>query len=306
MSMKVLLYGNCQVSKLIHSGLFTQCKVENILCYATNISQKSFLNTIKDADIIITQPIKSDYRGKNYLGTDYICKHRKKDSVLLMIPSIFGGVYFPDLVYVKNNLGGLVTNPCDYHYLNLIKYYLSKKPVNMFYDEVFDNSDYIDNAELSNHISTTIQLISNKEQVAKETYPDANFIDVSNYIRDNWVDKLLFYSVNHPTNYIYNYILNNIVDRELVKISNCGMEKTSYPENIYTHIPGEQRGIMYKSVRDQLKFDINCYKPCMNGITDNYKIINEYYTSYNEHGTEFEPLKYSLDKFTYRNNIGYD
>ena len=78
---RILLYGNCQVQALIGILSFKQKKrlegKQNfyylyIPCFNTNLNKEEFKNIIKDYDIIITQPIKDDYRNKDYLGTNFV------------------------------------------------------------------------------------------------------------------------------------------------------------------------------------------------------------------------------------------
>lgn len=297
--MNILFYGNCQTSRLANSNTFANMKRNCVLCYATDMTQDQFTKLIKAADIIITQPIKPGYRGKSYLDTEFILKTKRKDSHLILIPSIFCGVYFPDQVYIKTIHGELVTAPCDYQYLNLIKYHINNKDIHSFQDEVVNNPDYIETRELLDHISGTIQLLKDREDIAVSDYPGAIPITISQYIKNNWRDKLLFYSINHPTNYIYNYILSQLVELELVD-----NYKPFYEGDGIINIQvTDTRSLMYSSVKQQLNFDIKNYQPCLhtNKVIGNVNIIKSYYQVYTEQKIQFETFPNHLDSFTFRN-----
>jgi len=295
--MKILFYGNCQTSKLSTSCLFESFEKQTIQCFDTDITQNTYTSIIKEADVIITQPIKSDYRDKTYLGTDYIYKHRRGDSKLIIIPSIFGGVYFPDATYMENKSNSLIHIPSDYHYLNLIKYYINQKTPTEFYDEIVNNSDYIATDELLSHIDNTVNILHTKEKTSSETYPEAEFITVSGYITSNWRDKLLFDTMNHPTHHIYNFILKHIVALGIVNTT----REIKNNKHFFPNHRQSNRSLMYKSVKDQVDFDTSSYTPRINDIdTPTLQLIELYFKTYNEHGVDFETFNYRLKEFTYR------
>ena len=67
--MKVLFYGNCQIETIyktlnLNSNKYETCVIK---CYQTDVTQQDFTDRLKTTDIVITQPIRDDYLGKEYL-----------------------------------------------------------------------------------------------------------------------------------------------------------------------------------------------------------------------------------------------
>lgn len=77
--MKILFYGNCQVGAIrnIMTKTLQNHKVTLILCWIENIDKNYFIDKIKEANIIITQPINPNYRNTDYLDTEFILKNAK-------------------------------------------------------------------------------------------------------------------------------------------------------------------------------------------------------------------------------------
>src|SRR5207253_526272 len=73
----ILFYGNCNLSaikKILNIKDYLQY---DIVCFDTEITKDDFDAIIKKCDIIITQPIKDNYRDKQYLAANYIIQNAK-------------------------------------------------------------------------------------------------------------------------------------------------------------------------------------------------------------------------------------
>ena len=83
--MNILFYGNCQLFAVLNTlNLSISNNIFHIECWKDNINQQDFTDIILKCDIIITQPIKNNYRNVEYLSTTYI-KSKKKTKLQINI-----------------------------------------------------------------------------------------------------------------------------------------------------------------------------------------------------------------------------
>ena len=128
--MNILFYGNCQCACLY--SIFNLQKYFNVKllmvheCYTIN--KDDFDKIIFDANIIITQPISDNYKGKNYLSTKYVIENKSFNANVIIFPSLHFDFYYIDLQYIfKNNI--IFDKPHAYHYKYMMEYITKKKNV---------------------------------------------------------------------------------------------------------------------------------------------------------------------------------
>ncbi len=274
---KILYYGNCQVGALhdIIKKSFFNCMITIVLCWLDNIEKNYFLEKIREADIIITQPIKPNYKNTDYLHTEYILENANPNAKIFIFTSLHFDFYYWDLSYkfLKDNT--LLREPSDYHYNELINFFTSKKNQSDFINEIINNANLKSKTELENIATSSICELKKRETEMNKysELRDCHIITSSNFINDNYKKKLLFYSMNHPTKYVLQNIAEKIVT--LLKIDS----KIDY--NIDPlHI--SERGIIYKCIEKVVDFNIENHKPRlskynMESIED---IVNKYYEIY--------------------------
>ena len=123
--------------------------------------------------------------------------------------------------------------------------------------------------DLNKIVSNDIQELVARENIIKKKYTGDNiyYIFTSEFIKNNYKDKLLFWTVNHPTKYILQYMAREINNTIEVKINyNIDPLETNVKQ------------ILYKSVQKLVHFNIDNY-------TSNYNLnnyIKSYIDSYNE------------------------
>jgi hypothetical protein len=80
--MKIIFYGNCQtfaIKQILNlNDTIDTIDTNHISCHNTKLNKDEFTDIIKDCDIIITQPLKDNYRDLDYLSTKYIINNTKK------------------------------------------------------------------------------------------------------------------------------------------------------------------------------------------------------------------------------------
>lgn len=277
MSKNLLFYGNCQVGSLneIFKNSFQDYKIDIVLCWMDNINKDDFLSKITKADIIITQPIHKGYKNVDYLHTEYILENAKKTSQIFIFPSLHFNFYYFDLTYKTLQNGELLREPSDYHYANLIKYFEENKSTNDYIKEIVNNDNLKNVIELENMAIDSInELIKRENEMnSYNQIVKCNIINCSNFIEENYKNKLLFYSMNHPSKYIFHYIAEIILEN--LKIE----KKINYDiDPLFNH----ERGILYKTIQKVVNFNIDMHLPRLHNynLQNVEEIVNKYYEIY--------------------------
>jgi hypothetical protein len=272
----VLFYGNCQATAVLFTLNLpkTSYIVHNIPCWTTDQNKDSFTAIIKNCDIIITQPINDNYRDVDYLSTSYIINNSKKDCKIIIFDSCHFDFYYFDLTYKYIN-GTILQKPIDYHYNEMINCYHNNVSIDNYINNYINNEHLKTSEELDTIAQNSLNELKRRFYENVKKYASNNIILISTYefIKNNYKDKLLFYSMNHPTKHVIRYICKIII--HILKIENTIDYKIDMLEN-------NTRCILYKCIQKNVNFDITLETPLLDNETDLKKIINKYYDSYKE------------------------
>lgn len=270
--MNILYYGNCQlfaVKTLLNLQNFNETNIE---CFNTNIDEREFTNIIMKQNIIITQPIQDNYRDKNYLSTNYVINHCKDNCKIIIFDSCHFNFYYCDLTYQLFN-NKLLHEPIDYHYHGMIECYKKGLSINHYIEKYVNNVNLKSNEELENMAEKSLNELNKRynENIEKYKNNDHIFI-ISTYefIKKNYKDKLLFYSMNHPTKYVIQYICEEII--KILNIKNTIL----YNKDVLNN----PRPIIYKCIQKVVKFNIDEYTPFTCGKTNINDLTQLYYDTY--------------------------
>lgn len=276
MSINILFYGNCQVYSILKTlNLSKKYNIFHVECFKNDIDKEYFTNIIIKCDIIITQPINDNYRDLDYLSTSYIIKHKQPDCKLILFDSCYFNFYYFDLTYKTfNNV--LLRKPIDYHYNSIINCYNKKLSIEYYIANFIDNVDLKSCEELDKIAQDSLNELSIRNIINKEKYNATNFytIQTYDYIKNNYKDKLLFYSMNHPTKYLIQFICEQI--NNILEIENT----INYSIDLLEHT----KCILYKCISKNVNFDINNHNALILGIKEIDKIVQLYYDTYTEVG----------------------
>jgi hypothetical protein len=267
--MNILFYGTCQ-SKAIKSvlNLNKEYNQYHIQCYNTDITHENFDNIINKCDIIITQPIPDNYRDKIYLSTNYIIQNCKKNCKILIYQRQYLNFYYFDTSYKQFN-GDTLHKPIDYHYNEMINCYKNNLSIEYYINNIVNNKNYKTKEELEQIVNTSIKYLREKDKEIVNNYVKSDnikYIPVVDYIVDNYKNKLLFYSMNHPTKFTLQFICEKII--ELLNIKNT-INYNIDPLN-------DPRCIIYKCIENVVNFDVSnnniitCNKNSLETITQLY------------------------------------
>ena len=274
--MKILFYGNCQIGAIsdIIKKTVQNYSTTLILCWIENIDKNYFTEKIKEADIIITQPINPNYRNADYLDTEFILKNAKSEAKIIIVPSLYFNFYYFDLTYKTLNNSELLRIPSDYHYNAIINNYDLNN--NSIFNQIND-VNLKSKEELQNIALASIKELEKRENemMSYNNLHKCDIISVSNYINNNYKNTLLFYSMNHPTKYLFHFIAKKIIKiLDIDDLNNYNIDP----------LESNERGILYKCIQNVVNFDITKHAPrlCKYDLEIKEKIIDKYIEIYNE------------------------
>ncbi len=281
------IIGNCQADIIntflrtnpLFSGNYNYIHIKPIFMMNDNDADYVY-NIVKRVDLVIIQPITQSY---NKLSTLSILHHVKDSCEVILIPSLYLDFYYPKLKYIKHkDTNKILTKPCDYHdseLFNIISKGASlEETINKFINIVNDNN-YIPQDKFKETFDKSISELIRRENEYNTFIPNninnIHIITSSYYIKNNYKDKLLFWSMNHPTKYLFRYITDCILDI-------LNIIKLPYPEYI-DPLKNNNTGIIYASLQGCVNFDVTNIKPIVLG--NEYDIISYIKLFYNTYSS---------------------
>ena len=161
----------------------------------------------------------------------------------------------------------------------MIENYKNNDSIENYIDNYVNNPNLISKEELLNNANNSINELKRRTQKLKDglVYKNAYTICVADFIATNYKDKLLFYSMNHPTKYIINYISEEII--KILKINNT--------INYNSDILDNAKCILYKCIQPLVNFDISKEVIKTKGYTNIFLIVEIYYKTYKNLDSKF-------------------
>lgn len=249
----ILFYGNCQLKNIIDIlNIHDKFKITYIECYTTILSDLEFDKILKESDIIIKQPIHDNYRDMYYLSSNYIVNNCKKESIIFLVNNCHFDFYYFDLKYNKT------LNVINYHHTSIIDC------INNNCDWKCYENIYVKNTNLKTYHELNIILNNSISELEKRyidmlQYSKHNtiFISIIDFIKNNYKNKLLFYTFNHPSKYLLQFIAKEI-------IKGLNIEDTiNYDLDPFDN----DRYILYKCIQNIVDFNVDDHKPSINNKT---------------------------------------
>lgn len=274
MKKKILFFGNCQTGAIINVlNLNDSFTINHIVCHKTNINKKKFTSLIKNQDIIVTQHIAKNYRNLEYLNTSYVLNNINTNTIIIIFNSCYFDFYYPDLKYIRHN-NKLINKPHDYHYQYMIDCYKRGDTIKNYIDNYVNNPNLITKKSLLERATNSINELKKRDIRIKKEFCKKNnvhFISITDYIENNYMDKLLFYSMNHPTKYLFHFISEQII--KILNIRN----------NIKYNIDplNNPRCILYKCLENHIRFKIDNNFLTL-GCKKVFSITKLYFDTYNK------------------------
>lgn len=272
MPTSILFYGNCQIGALrqmlnLDPVLFS---TNYIACHSTKMDKSCFTSLIKTSDIIVTQPIRDNYRNHDYLHTDYVINNAPNCKIIIFSVCYFD-FYYPDLKY-KTHQNTPLNKPVAYHYQYMIDNYKNNGSIDDYINNYVNNHQLISKESLLERANNSLNELKQRDQSMKDkfTKPNMHIICLADFIEKNYKDKLLFYSVNHPTKYVIQHMCEQIIP--ILGITNR-IKYDIDPLNV-------TKCILYKCIQPVVHFNINDHPVKTVGLTDVVSITKLYYDTY--------------------------
>lgn len=279
---KCLMYGNCQISMIyrifLQTFLINEYNFIYINCYDDTKNNIENID-ISLFDLIITQPVLQQVESKQTLN---ILKKKKKDCIVIIIPSLHFRFYFLNETNIKIK-NDYLHSPIDYHDKNLVDLYLKygqdkKSIINNYKEIVLSSNFYSEDIYLTtyeNSVKNLKERFLSFSNLYKDFYP-IYFIPITDFIQKNYQNDLLWYSNIHPK---YNPILKFICTEILSIINN----DTNLPDDFWCgkyeiHLP------LYQSISSLLNFNTAEYTRAMihNKLLNIEDFVDIYLKVYND------------------------
>jgi hypothetical protein len=217
------VYGNCQGNVL---GLFLQensgfrNQYRQIIltpCYEITPEEiNDFVKKkIKKLDLFIYVPTKDDYRNNYYLSSGYLLSHLRPDCIRISFPSLYYQVYDPQTTYLTDVNGRRIQEPHEYHDKILITMFLRyqhlpdkeiiKKYIKYIIDENNFNGDDLNKAARSSY-----EELKRREHLLEKDEKNYYCLKIADFIELNSRKIRLFYSLNHPSKYVYLHLCQQV------------------------------------------------------------------------------------------------
>jgi hypothetical protein len=224
--LKIAIVANCQAKPLARNiTSLIECEINliAIVHLLKNEDEVVINKKLAEADFIVSQLISDDYPAK-FVSTSSL--RSKFGSNLICIPNLYYMGYTPDLRYLRLPGAGTLQGPLgDYHSQIIFDSWNKEKSQS---DALFEYEN----------ISTWEKRYSNAHYDSinqlriKEMMTDVNISDV---IEDEISRKRLFFTFNHPTNYLLLKLSKRIVNlfKHFSQPNNKGVDLLNgYPESL--------------------------------------------------------------------------
>ena len=280
---KYSIIANCQGGTLIKFFNSNKYFLENYelielkaIQTVTKEEIDNFYNTIHMLDLIIIQPISDNFKNYHKYSTKSILANIKKKCVVIMFPSIYYNIYYPNLIHDNIKSINIIV-----HDINIIEKFINNKNKQTFVNEcinMINDLNFYSKKFIINNIKTTINNLLKKELDAINKYDPQHFIKISHFISSHYTKNILSTTLNHHTKYIYRYLSDEILHILDINI-------TPYPEKLDPQL-GCESCIIYESVKNVINKELQKNKYSQRGLA-NVDLITY---------LEFHYDKYSLVK----------
>ena len=228
------VYGNCQSTIIAASLQRIKSFADNYQyvrlppCHRITSDQyQKFASNIKDIDLLITQPVSSNFRGGGF-DSHYLSRSARN---VLRVPSLQFYGYFPSLsrftiprvseaksININSILAPYPSLSRDslYHY-NEIKSMVAKKIPSSLICYHFDH-DRGQESQVEKCLSWTLNYLSEKESTF-------DLVPISDYLENNWQNKLLFYTPRHPSGHVMAEMIKRICSKLNLSVYNHELNK---------------------------------------------------------------------------------
>lgn len=223
---KILVcYGNCQIDNLV-SLILTSEKLREIylILYFPPVQsvdeeecKNGFPDTvIREIDLFIYQDVSRENKFSARLASIELIEKLREDAIRICIPNVYWTGYFPQFCANKYNpqLQGIRGGLFPYGDKNIHRLWREHDADEIVF--ILSQEDFYSKEEVMANAELSLQELRNREAVCD--------IKISDFIEAEYKEHYLFYTTNHPTNYLLKELVIRIFDHLLMKISDIHEE----------------------------------------------------------------------------------
>tara|TARA_Y100000816_G_scaffold124785_1_gene87766 strand:- start:375 stop:1742 length:1368 start_codon:yes stop_codon:yes gene_type:complete len=197
------------------------------------------------SDIFIYQPIDDKY---NEQSSKYIISNLKDSVMLISLPYCYSKMYFIQNTDRKAWNSQLNT----YNDAFIEKEISLNNNFNIIFNKLI-KEDYVEKEKIVKEFNNTNAVMNSKEidRGTKDKDCDIKMVD---FILNNYQDKCLFNEMHHPSNFIYEYIVNKILEKLQID------KKISFPPSIQSPLLPQIYPCVYKHLNLKFSYDEQIFK----------------------------------------------
>ena len=210
------VYGNCQgpvFAQFLNNNPFFKDKFKQIYlreCHLITEKEIDFFinNEVKKIDLFIYTPVGDGYRDNYKFSSNYLISHLRADCVKIVFPSLYCHVYDPQMTHLTDEYGKRIDVPHDYHDKVLIKIfienrYLTNEEIFQKYLDFINDPENFNKKEIQDAAQANYRELKRREDLLEKDPKNDFVIKVADFIDQNHKYRRLFYTLNHPSKYLY-------------------------------------------------------------------------------------------------------
>ena len=154
----------------------------------------------------------------------------------------------------------------------MIECYNNNLSANYYVNKYVNNLGLKTSTELEMISENSLHELQKRYTNMLNTYNNKNtyFIPIHDFIQNNYKNKLLFYSMNHPSKYLIQHICKQIVDTLQIEST------INYSIDFF----GNTKCILYKCIQKHVRFNVDEHLPLLLNNSNVYEITKMYYNEY--------------------------
>lgn len=288
---RILILANCQATALarIIEGVIGQngtAQFEVIPCQPffelPASAEDDVLQKLKLCDVLLYQPHfkgkwTPEWRTSNFWVKYCSAKH------IISFPSLFFSGYNPELTYIKKPNGRHLNEGfSDYHDKRILKFYLDGCSESIAKRDLFRLK--LSEKSVKANLEAAIAELNSREE------SDQLDVKVSEFILANYRKERLFYTVNHPSNYLLYFVVDEVI--RILNIKNVIRPRLTQELLKYDVYP------ISGAVSKALKLDFDCSDELyliQNKVMTARELISTYYKIYKNNHDAIEGYRESIE-----------
>jgi hypothetical protein len=184
---------------------------------------------LKSSELIITQPINDGYRGMP-IGTNQLRETCNSKTKIIVIPNLYFEGYHPNFLYIKDQNNQTVSPRLSEYKIFKSDYHdafcFSAKILGLNFADYINIYEKIvlDESWINTNLTNSLDALRKRESECD--------IKISRHIEDNFLKTQLFWTFNHPSNNLLEFLTDKII--ELLGLSS--ISKIEFPELLTSEI----------------------------------------------------------------------